>query len=384
MSPFQPTLLLLPAALATIAVGCSDGGLSKLTAADRLVALPLDGGDASTGPTLGELRFRALESDLDRLCGNVCHTTGSYSPVPPTFLALPDQYASVRAHSGIVMPDPNESSLITRGAHAGPALSDDKALEGRVRDWLTAEAVAIQNVTLPTTNPFALVSGNNDVDLSRLCTGSLTAVHLTFQASMLGDILQLSNLTLSVPAGTDAHLLKMRIVKIRPEGDGGVTEFPDPGNTFENLDVTVPGGADTVIATLASFTAEGFAPFEMASDKIRIEASKLEPGQVRIVEVPKVCKDATGFTQRVLPNMRGGGGFNLNCANCHDNGLGGLSLNDGDRSQVCTQVLGKLNQTNIGQSLIITKVTAGPHTGGIITDAAGWAKVFTDNAGIFF
>ena len=75
-----------------------------------------------------------------------------------------------------------------------------------------------------------------------------------------------------------------------------------------------------------------------------------------MVQAPATCKDVASFTANVLPNMRGAaGGFNLNCASCHGNGLAGLSLNGADQTVVCNQVLSKLNTADITKSLIITQ-----------------------------
>ena len=117
---------------------------------------------------------------------------------------------------------------------------------------------------------------------------------------------------------------------------------------------------------------------------------KLEPGKVAVIEEAKTCKNVQGFTQNVLPAMRGqAGGFNLNCANCHGNGLAGLSLNSGDQALVCNQVLQKMMAPpNVAQSLIVQKVIAPNnvvgHSGGKITNTAGWQAVFTNNQAVFF
>lgn len=373
-------------------IACSDDAADKLGArggaggssggADTDAA----GGANNGGPPEEEKLFRALEGDLDKKCGNACHKDGTYNPKPPTFLAPPDAYKSIKAYPGLVTKDVYQSALLTKGPHAGPAVSADPDFEKRVIEWLEAESFVINAQKLPSTDPVTVKDGANDVDLSKACVGGLTGVHLKFTASMLGSILQVSDLKLVAPAGTDVHLLKPRFIRVLPKAnEDGQTDVPDPANTFENLDVTVPGGAETAIAKLATFSGNGWYPYDLANDKIRVEAEKLEPGKVSVIDAPATCKNVQGFTQNVLPSMRGqAGGFNLNCANCHGNGLAGLSLNNGDQSLVCNQVLQKMNKANIAQSLIVTKVTQGPHNGGQINDPAGWTAVFVNNAGVFF
>jgi hypothetical protein len=55
-----------------------------------------------------------------------------------------------------------------------------------------------------------------------------------------------------------------------------------------------------------------------------------------------------------------------------------------DNALICQQVLSKLTQANIGQSLIVTKPTGGQHGGGTVANTAAWQAVFTQNAAVFF
>jgi len=350
-----------------------------------------DGGSSSGnpgGPPAEEVLFRAVEKDLEAKCGQSCHTTGTYKPTPPTFLAPPDAYKSIKAQPGVVVADYYQSSLLNKGAHAGPAVGDDPTFEKKVVDWLKMESAVIQSQKKPSIDAVALKSGPNDIDMTKACATGLTGVHLLFDASLVGGILSLSNIKLRAAAGTDVHLLKPRFIKVLAKPDAtGRTEIPDGAETFSNTDQTVPGGADTVLAPGAAFlTAAGWTPYDFAADKIRIEVEKLEPGKVTVIEAPKVCKNVAGFTANVLPSMRGAaGGFNLNCANCHGAGLAGLSLNGADQGVVCNQVLQKLNEGNMAQSVMVTKVTAGnAHNGGSITNIAAWTAVFVNNKAVFF
>jgi hypothetical protein len=248
------------------------------------------------------------------------------------------------------------------------------------------ESAVIQAQKKPSTDAVAVVAGPNDIDMTKACVGGLTGVHLKFDAALTGGILSLSNIKVLAPAGTDVHVYKPLFVKVLAKPDAtNRSEIPDGAETFSNTDQTVPGGAETVLAPGSAFlTATGWAPFDFATDKIRIEVEKLEPGKVSVVDKPKVCKDVAGFTANVLPSMRGGGGITPNCAQCHGNGLAGLSLNGADQAVVCNQVLSKLNEADITKSSIVTKVTAGPHNGGLVNNAAGWTAVFNNNKAVFF
>lgn len=347
-----------------------------------------DGGAGTNpgGPPPEEVLFRAVEPDLQQKCGLTCHTDGTYKPAPPTFLAGPDAYKSIKAQPGAIVADYYQSVLLQKGAHAGPAVGDDPTFEAKVIDWLKMESAVIQAQKKPSTDPVALIAGPNDVDMSKACVGGLTGVHLKFDASLVGGILSLANITVVAPAGTDVHVYKPAFIKVLATPDSANrTEIPDGAETFSNTDQTVPGGAATVLAPGSAFlTADGWTPYDFAADKIRIEVEKLEPGKVSVVSAPKVCKNVANFTANVLPSMRGGGGITPNCANCHGNGLAGLSLNGADQEVVCNQVLSKLNEANIAQSVIVTKVTTGPHNGGLVNNAANWTAVFNNNKAVFF
>lgn len=334
-----------------------------------------------------EQKFRAVEGDLQKSCGNGCHDLGTFTTPAPTFLAGPDAYKSIKAHPGIVVRDVYASALLTKGSHAGPALSQNADLEKKVVEWLEAESILIQSQKLPSTPPVAVTLGPNDIDLTPACISGMTGVHLKFEAALVGTMLSLSKLTVVVPAGSDAHILQPRFVRVLPAPkEDGTTDVPDPADSFSNSDQTVPAGKETALAPgSVLFSGAGWRPFDVAKDKIRIEVQKLEPGKVSVVSAAATCKNVQGFQTNVLNQIRNQATTNGTCGGCHGGGLAGLSLGSQDNALVCQQVLGKLNQANIGQSLIVTKVQPGSnHGGGQVADINAWRALFVNNAGVFF
>lgn len=385
--------------IASAAVACSDDAADKLGGRNQGGSSGAssggssgnggDGGPGSNpgGPPPEELLFRAVEPDLKAKCGNTCHESATYKPTPPAFLAPPDAYKSIKAQPGAIVADYYQSVLLQKGSHAGPAVGSDPTFEAKLIEWLKMESAVIQSAKKPTTDPVALVAGPNDVDMTKACVGGLTGVHLKFDASLVGGILSLNNIKVVAAAGTDVHVYKPKLIKVlsAPNKDNQ-TEIPDGAETFSNTDQTVPGGAETVLAPGSAFiTSAGWTPFDFAKDKIRIEVEKLEPGKVQVIEAAKVCKNVANFTANVLPSMRGqNGAITPNCASCHGNGLAGLSLNGADQAVVCNQVLQKLNEADLTKSLIVTKVTVGPHNGGMVNNGAAWTAVFQNNKAVFF
>lgn len=383
---------------AVVETGCSDDAADDGLSARHSTTTTTtsgDGGDPNdpsnpnnVGPEVQA--FQALQPDLLKKCGAGCHDAGTYKPPPPTFLEGPDVYKSIKAHPGIVTRDVYASTLLTKGPHAGPAVSSDPEFEKKVIAWLEAEAVAIRSIPLPTTPALTVANGPNDVDLSPACAAGLTGVHLKFDAALIGDMLSLSNVVLVAPAGQDVHILAPRFVRVlAAAGEDGKTDVADPADSFSNADQTVPGGKETPLAPGAVvFSNDAWRPFDLTKDKIRIEVTKLEPGKISVLAGAATCKDVAGFAAKVLPSMRGeAGGFNLKCSNaqCHgEAAIGNMNLSGADNGLICQQVLSKINQANIGQSLIVTKPTSATHGGGQLTDADGWKAVFVNNAGVFF
>lgn len=396
MANIRLTALTIGLAIAAGGVACSDDAADKLggrntgasSGSSGSSGAGGDGGVGSNpgGPPAEELLFRAVEPDLKAKCGNACHDLATYKPTPPAFLAGPDSYKSIKAEPGAIVADYYQSSLLQKGAHAGPAVGSDPTFEAKVIEWLKMESAVIQSQKKPSTDAVALVAGPNDIDMTKACVGGLTGVHLKFDASLIGGILSLSNIKVVAAAGTDVHVYKPKFIKVlaKPNANNQ-TEIPDGAETFSNTDQTVPGGAETVLAPGSAFlTASGWTPYDFASDKVRIEVEKLEPGKVQVIETAATCKSVANFTANVLPMLKGGGGITPNCAGCHGNGLAGLSLNGADQTVVCNQVLGKLNAADITKSLMVTKVTVGPHNGGLVGNAATWTAVWTNNKAVFF
>lgn len=335
-----------------------------------------------------EAKYRAVEPDLVRECGKTCHDTGTYSQPAPTFLAPPDTYKSIKAQRGIVVRDVFTSILITKGPHAGPALSQNPELEKKVVEWLEAEAILIQAQKLPSTPPFTVVPGPNEVDLTPAATGGLTGVKLKFDAAMVGTMLSLSKLTIVAPVGPDVHILQPRFVRVLPQPrEDGTVEVPDPADSFSNSDQTIANGTEAPLSPgSVLFSGDGWRPFDMAADKLRIEVTQLEPGKISVISAAATCKNVEGFAQNVLPAIRNQQTSQGNtCQGCHGQGLGGLNLSSQDNALICQQVLQKLNQANLAQSLIITKVTGGmAHSGGTVPDANAWRNLFQNNVAVFF
>ena len=98
----------------------------------------------------------------------------------------PDEYNSIKAYPGIVTDDVYTSKLLNRpNNHPTSCLIDpgNETLLAAVTTWLTAEAVALAGIPLPTTD----VTRRRAASTSRRRDG-ITGAKITFTATPLGDL----------------------------------------------------------------------------------------------------------------------------------------------------------------------------------------------------
>jgi len=386
--PVLVALLVAGGAAACDDAGTGLQGTPQPPSGDGGVDLPAPGspGDIQAKQAYAEKLYRELEPQLKEACGKQCHELGLFNPEPPKFLQGPDSYVSIKKFPGIIVKDAFQSGLITKGAHAGPALGATPEIEEKVRKWLEAEAVAISVAKLPGTDPFTVKTGPNEIDISKAAQGGITGIKLKFDASVLGGVLSLKNLKLVAPAGTDIHVNAPRFVRIKAVVDPKAPEIVD--GSFSNVDQTLQGGTEVELGPGSVFlTGEGWTPFDAATDKLRFDANKLEKGTYNPPPAIKKCKDINAFGTMILPALRGqASGAGSTCNNCHGAGLAGLSLNGNDNQAICDSVLSKLNEANIPQSVLILKATAAgtPHNGGKVTNGQAFSDLFNNNKAIFF
>ncbi len=352
--------------------------------------VPPAGANAGAGSSVpAEVLYRGLETDFIAKCGGPnggCHVSATTFAFAPKFLAGPDSYKSIKGYQGIVVADPSASIIVLKKAHEGGTIyaggdpDSGTSFGKRVEAWLAQESVELLAIKPPTTDPFSVtVGGTNDVDLSKLATG-VTGVHLTFSAKMVGTSLEITNIALVTAAGSGVHLqhpIFYRVPATKP--NPADPDIADPQDTFSNTDITVAGAATTSMPIpFAIFS--GFGPWAK-TDKLRIEATKLESGTVAQASVEAACLNPTNFQNMVVPSLTGGGNsVPLNCLNCHDtggSGSGALNLSGlgatKDYSAACSAVLNKVDVGTPANSKIIHMVDGTlSHGGGSVTNAAAW------------
>lgn len=353
-----------------------------------------EGGGGTPGVDPAEALYRGLEKDLVTKCGGPgggCHVSATSFSTAPKFLATPDSYKSIKGYTGIVVKDVFSSVIITKGVHEGGSIYDDgnvdagSSLGKRVEAWLYQESAELQAIKRPTTDAFSVTIGaDNDVDLSKLATGVM-GVHLKFKAQMVGTTLELTNMALTTAAGSGVHLQHPIFFRVpAKKANPADPDTQDPQDTFSNTDLTVGGGATTPFPVpFAIFS--GFDPYA-TTDKLRIEAYKLEPGILKEAATVAMCTSPALFQSMVAPELTGAGSSApLNCLNCHNtggSGNGALNLsglgNTKDYPGACVAVMNKIDTATPANSRIIQKLNGTlSHAGGAVTNKAGWTADWT-------
>jgi cytochrome c553 len=299
-------------------------------------------GDAGAGSVQGRALFEALLTSLGSTCGGACHAQGAGGA--PLWLGPPDPYVSAVQFPGIVVSNPGTSIVITKGRHEGPPLADP--LLTQVTQWLTAEAAALPVVTLPQTPPFTVAAGANNIDCSK---GGVAGVHITFDATISGDEITLSNLDIVAPAATGVHIV-YPIFAVLPTGGA---EIDDP--SFSNEDQTVAAGQTAPLGPGLLILTDWSAGAQM-----KIEFTTLAAATVADGGLTGGCKSVADFTSDAYPAIQAN-----TCLTCHGKGGSGNSAMDlsalqstpPDYTTACAQALPQINPQNPAQSQIILAPT---------------------------
>jgi hypothetical protein len=209
---------------------------------------------------------------LDLRC-NDCHTDIATAPV---FIDPVDPYASILESGVISIGDPGASSLVTKGAHRGPAW---QAAEAQVvSDWIRLEA-GVPGGGNPDvgggggagggeeeepepepdpvvgdyeTSPQTVVDGDNVIDLDE---AGLPGAELHFFAQRVALGLHISSVT--IYAGDDGLVVNHpTFITHVPGGDS----TPDPEDRFSTLELVVPAAGAALLADnvlLVDFPTDG-------------------------------------------------------------------------------------------------------------------------------
>lgn len=322
--------------------GGDGSGSGSITSSSADASAPVDA--AAAAASQARALFEALLPSLSSTCGGACHAQGVGGA--PIWLGPPDPYTSATKFPGIVVPDPGESIIVTKGRHEGPPLADP--LLTQVMGWLTAEAAALPVMTLPSTAPFTVTMGANDIDCS---AAGIPGLHVAFAAAASGDLLTLTNLDVLTPTTTGATIT-YPIFALLPQGGPEIDDA-----SFSNLVQTVPAGATTSLGPGTLVLTQW-----ATGDQMKIEFTALAKATVADAGSSTTggCKALASFTQNAVPAIQAN-----TCLTCHDTGgsgnaaldLSALASTPPDDATACAQALSRANPQNPAQSEIILAPT---------------------------
>ena len=327
--------------------------------------------DGAAQSPLAKQLFSAVEPALVKSCGGTCHQQGTTLGAP-TWLAGPNDYATIKAYPGIVVADIYASKLENRPAnHPAPCLVDpgNEALLAQVTTWLTAESAAITQTPLAASNTVNPSSGS--VDLSGAATG-ITGAKITFTATQTGDLLEFQSVKLVAPASSGVHIVGPIFAQIPSSG-------PEIDNTdFSTTDLTAAAGQSAQISPVFYF------PGWTAGSQLKIEFQKIESstgGGSDGGAPTTTCIDLTDFQNSAAVSMK------ANCVSCHGGGnatatasMDLSALNSNNYATACTQARTQVNTTTLSQSNVLLaplQMVTHPLKVFSSTSATGYQQILT-------
>jgi hypothetical protein len=321
-------------------------------------------GEAGPSTPTPEQLFNAFEAPLVMACGT-CH--GTSTATGPKWLLGPNRYATVVAYPGIIVPDPENSILLTvdqNGMHpGGPGLSNAAPvyLSDQVANWLAAEAAILSMAPLPSTKPFPLKNGPNTVNISR---GGVNGASMSFTVALDGATITFTDMTITAPASTGLEIVHP-IFAIDTGADSG-PPTPDVADSFSNLDQTVPAGQTQPLGVgLFVLDVDNTIGSDWTSaDQIVIQFTSLTKvsasGDGGTDGSAGGCKAVATFTADAVPAIQAN-----TCLTCHQGENAEATTNldltmiGTDNAAACAQALLQVNLTDPTQSNIIQAPTGG-------------------------
>jgi mono/diheme cytochrome c family protein len=343
-------------------------------------------GIAQSGPDLAVDPYTMFVNNVQGLliadCGT-CHAQagGSY----PGFLATTatsDVYTTFTHFPGLIGATPETSRILTKDVHVGPSFHASGTYTPSAQ--LQADAIVIADwikvynehntVTADTDDmgmkkaritPFLPVMGTpKSIDLGEL-DATYAGVTLTFTPIAIGTTsIQLKDITLKATASTGVKVTTpvfARYDAAKP------TVAIDIDYDYLNKEITAYPGGSTVFGpslTIFAYT---------SGQLIDVSFDKLAPatGSAPDMGGTSTCKNVAGFTT-FKPMLTGTAG--INCANCHNAGVGGFNTNgianNANDATTCPAVLINTVPATPANSPIYLHVTdASNHAGGKLSAA---------------
>ncbi|HNN52768.1 MAG TPA: hypothetical protein PKO07_17190 [Pseudomonadota bacterium] len=299
-----------------------------------------------------------VKSELVASCS--CHSAGvnGFSP----FLATGSEYASITGYRGglFVPSEASTSPLLTKGAHAGPALTVDQT--NIVKGWLDVEATERgASGNSPTTPAVPFIVGDYYISLRALTQDPLARITFSMQL-ISGRTFRLTNLQLTAGPGGGIKIKHPRLVYITA---GGATL--EPSDALSTVDVTADAGKTVTIGSGAILLPNVPASSSLVAF-IFEQINVVNPMPVNVA-----CKSLNLFTPPVTNTLA------ICASQCHS-AVGtraeasratrafpmdaALKTDQTALASLCVDALGRINVTTPDKSILVQYVQP-PTQGGI-------------------
>lgn len=298
-----------------------------------------------------------------------CHKQAQAGLAP--FLTDGGEYAAITTYGSgkFLTQSPDQSLLLTKGNHAGPALNVDQA--DRVLSWLTVEAGARSKLTATTsvTPSVALRQGDFFISLEKLVGDPLARVTFHVEPGTSGNV-RLQNLKLTAGKAGAIRVVHP-LLMIFSVG----TAFKSD-ESLSNIDTKVPAGATVSLGpgTLILTNVPLSARLAMAFQTIALVDPA--PGGVQ-------CKAYPAFKSGVLPLLRspcatvchsptGADPRSPQATNAFDMSAA-AAADDATLQALCVRTLGRSNVDQPGKSVLVLQ-PAPASAGGTLNHPYKWGS----------
>lgn len=188
---------------------------------------------------------------IQRNCAQ-CHDGSmpliGWMEVDEDYPTIYDRVMSWPALINIVTPE--QSRLVTKGAHDGPAWASGDLPQ--ITAWIESEAAFGSTGNEVDTMAITPAVGPNEFDLGAIGVGDAAGCLLRFQYDFSPPIVTVNDIR--VQGDADGCVLDQPVVGVvtDPDGDGTETTWYDPNHKFQNLSVVVGANEEVPIGSVTA------------------------------------------------------------------------------------------------------------------------------------
>lgn len=280
-----------------------------------------------------------------------CHYTQQISISP--FLGMGSEYDAITKYGNgkFLTPVPDDSLLLLKGMHVGPAFTPEQATA--VRGWLSAEAATRgSGMSSPTTPTVAIRIGSFFMSLEALTKDPLASI--TFDlAQVAGTTYRISNLKVNAGPSGGIQIKHPRFIIFTASG-----ATPEASDGLSTVDQTVTAGMSMALGSgsllltdLPASSARLAIAFQVISVvnpmMVNVTCANLAafdpPVKAQLATCAAICHSPSGSDPR---KAQATGAFNMAAA---------LTTDAAMVSQLCINSKARIDKTNPAKSILVVQ-----------------------------